>query len=48
MNYQEIKDAQDKKRAKEMERIRLMNEMSFANRNPRPLNNAYELGKLDR
>jgi len=48
MNYQQLKKAQDKQRAKEMERINLLLEMSFANRNPRPLNNAYELGKLDR
>jgi len=48
MNYQQLKEAQDKQRAKEMERINLLLEMSFANRKPRPLNNAYELGNLDR
>jgi len=48
MNYQQLKEAQDKQRAKEMERINLLLEMSFANRGSRPLNNAYELGKLDR
>ena len=48
MNYQQLKEAQDKQRAKEMERINLLLEASFANRKPRPLNNAYELGKLDR
>jgi hypothetical protein len=48
MNYQQLKEAQDKQRAKEMERIRLLLDMSYSNPNPRPLNNAYELGKLDR
>jgi hypothetical protein len=48
MNWKLVKEAQDKQRAKEMERINLLLEMSFANRKPRPLNNAYELGKLDR
>ena len=44
----EIREAQNKQRAKEMERINILLEASFANNNPRPLNNAYELGKLDR
>jgi|LakMenEpi03Aug12_release.lakeMendotaPanAssembly.Ray.scaffolds.fasta_scaffold2411512_1 hypothetical protein len=48
MTYKELLEAQNKKRAKEMERIKIQIEASFNNRNPRPLNNAYELGKLDR
>ena len=48
MNWKLVKEAQDKQRAKEVERMRILLDASFANRNPRPLNNAYELGKLDR
>jgi hypothetical protein len=48
MNWKDVKEAQDKQRAKEVERMRLLLDMSYANPNPRPLNNAYELGKLDR
>lgn len=48
MNWKLVKEAQDKQRAKEMERIHILLEASFANRKPRPINNAYELGKLDR
>jgi hypothetical protein len=48
MNYQQLKEAQDKQRAKEMERINTLLEASFANRKPRPLNDEYELGQLDR
>lgn len=44
----EIREAQNKQRAKEMERINILLEASFANRKPRPLTTAYELGKLDR
>lgn len=42
-----IVEAQNKQRAREMERINLLLEMSYANPNPRPLNNAYELRKLE-
>lgn len=48
MTYKELLEAQNKQRAKEMERIKILLEASFANRKPRPINNAYELGKLDR
>ena len=48
MDWKLVKEAQDKQRAKEMERINILLEASFNNRKPRPLNNAYELGKLDR
>ena len=48
MNWKLVKEAQDKQRAKEVERMRLLLDMSYSNPNPRPLNNAYELGKLDR
>lgn len=48
MNYNELLEAQNKQRAKEMERIQILLEASFANRKPRPLTNAHELGKLDR
>ena len=44
----EIRNAQQKQRDKEVERMKILLEASFANRKPRPLNNAYELGKLDR
>ena len=48
MNWKDVKEAQDKQRAKEMERINKLVVMSLANNRRRPLNNAYELGKLDR
>ena len=48
MNWKLVKEAQDKQRAKEMERINTLLEASFANRKPRPLNDEYELGQLDR
>ena len=48
MNYKELLEAQTKQRAKEMIRINQLLEASFANRNPRPINNDYELHKLER
>ena len=48
MDWKLVKEAQDKQRAKEVERMRLLLDLSYANRKPRPLNNNYELNKLDR
>ena len=48
MTYKELLEAQNKQRAKEMERINILLEASYSNRKPRPLTTAHELGKLDR
>ena len=48
MNYKDLLEAQNKQRAKEMIRINQLVEASLSNRNPRPLNTAHELRKLDR
>lgn len=48
MTYKELLEAQTKQREKEMVRINQLLEASLSNRNPRPINNDYELRKLER